>query len=61
MFNLDLLFHWSIYITNYTGPLRAKFKITFGKRMSTRYTVKSAAADIQLLANAIATGFIIYR
>ena len=48
-------------MTNYTGPLRAKFEITFGKRMPTRHTVKSAAADIQSLANAIAAGSIIRR
>ena len=46
-------------MTNYTGPLRAKFEIIFGERMSTRHTVKSAAADIQSLANAIAAGSII--
>ena len=61
MFNLDLLFRWSIYIINYIGPLCAKFKITFSEWMSTRHTVKSAAVDIQLLTNAIAVGFIIRR
>lgn len=60
-FNLDSLFRWSIHMTNYTGPLRAKFEITFGERMSTRHTVKSPAADIQSLANAIAEGSIIRR
>jgi len=29
--------------------------------MSTQHTVKSAAADIQSLTNAITTGFIIHR
>jgi hypothetical protein len=59
MFNLDLLFHWSIYITNYTELLYTKFEIMFGKRMSTQYTVKSAAVDIQSLTNMIAAGSII--
>ena len=48
-------------MTNYTGLLRVKFKIIFSERMSTRHTVKSAAADIQLLANMIAIGSIIRR
>jgi hypothetical protein len=59
MFNLDLLFRWSIYITNYTEPLHTKFEIIFGERMSTQHTVKSAAADIQSLANIITAGSII--
>ena len=48
-------------MTNYTGLLRAKFKIMFSERMSTRHTIKSAAADIQLLTNVIAAGSIIRR
>ena len=44
---------------NYTGLLYVKFKIIFGEWMSTQYTIKSAAVNIQLLANVIATGSII--
>ena len=54
-----MLFRWSVYITNYTEPLHTKFKIIFGKQMSTQHAIKSATVDIQLLINAIAAGSII--
>lgn len=53
-FNVGALFRWSVLTSGYTSPACRLLERIFGERTNTDHTVKSAATDIQVLADILA-------